>query len=109
MPDIFRKLLEMFLGRKKPEAFYPAYQIVEAKFQDEDDMFRQGIKILEGPYRDIILTIHPQVKLQEEDGQLRLRFDYTIEKIPDETIDTSGIRQTIGDIIMDMMYKDYVE
>ena len=74
--------------------------------RDVDDY--SCIKIVEGPYKDIIYT-YRHVKFASEEnaqGELPLKFDYDIKKNPND-VDTASIdfRNYIGDILIEVVEK----
>jgi hypothetical protein len=82
------------------------YELVEYKV--DETTFRQGIRLTSDRFSGIVVTISPVVKLREEDDVLKVIFDYTIEANPKQ-VDTSDVelRPAVGDIILDLMKKDY--
>lgn len=82
------------------------YELVEYKV--DENTFRQGIRLTSERFSGLVVTLSPVVKLREENDVLKLTFDYTIEVNPKQ-VDTSDaeLRPAIGDIILDLMKKDY--
>lgn len=81
------------------------YELVETEMDKEH--FRQGIRILGGKYNRVIVTTSPKVQFKEDNGVMKLMFDYVIEYQPDELeVDHNELRQVVGDIILEIIYKD---
>jgi hypothetical protein len=81
-----------------------SYELVEMEVSP--DTFRQGIRLLES---GIVVTISPKVAINEhEDGTLHVAFDFNIEANPNNnTITYDELKSHIGDIIIDLIEKDY--
>ncbi len=81
------------------------YELVETKM--DDNHFRQGIRILGGKYDRVIVTTSPKIQFKHEDDRVTMLFDFTVEYHPDSTeIDHQELRKIVGDIILDIIYKD---
>lgn len=81
------------------------YELVETEMDKEH--FRQGIRIIGGKYNRVIVTTSPKVQFKEDNGQMKLLFDYVIEYHPDGLeINHQELRQVVGDIILEIIYKD---
>lgn len=82
------------------------YELVEYKIND--NTFRQGIRLLDSKYNGIIVTVDPVVKVKEESDMLNITFNFTIESNPHGIeVTKDQLRPVVGDIIVDLMYKDY--
>lgn len=82
------------------------YELVE--YQIDQETFRQGIRLLDSTYKGIIVTVDPVVKVREEEDQLRISFDFTVEANPCKIeVSKDSLRPIVGDIIVDLMSKDY--
>lgn len=82
------------------------YELVEYKIND--NTFRQGIRLLDSKYNGIIVTVDPVVKVKEENDMLNITFNFTIESNPHGIeVTKDQLRPVVGDIIVDLMYKDY--
>jgi len=92
-----------FLRKKSREL---QYELVE--YQIDKDTFRQGIRLTDSTYNGIIVTVDPVVKVREEGDQLRISFDFTVEANPRKIeVSKDTLRPIVGDIIVDLMSKDY--
>lgn len=102
------ELIELIVSKfRKKKAEKPAfYELVECDLGD--GVILQGAKILEGPYKGVIVSIHPNVKVREENNSIKLIYDYSVEYVPtDKEITKAELFHTVGDIIVDMVDKDY--
>ena len=82
------------------------YELVEYKL--DENTFRQGIRLTRDRFKGIVVTVDPVVKVTEEGDQLKVTFDFTIEANPSKIeVVKDDLRQTVGDIIVDLMAKDY--
>ena len=82
------------------------YELVEYKL--DENTFRQGIRLLCDRFNGIVVTVDPVVKVAEEGDQLKVTFDFNIEANPHKIeVTKDDLRQTVGDIIVDLMAKDY--
>lgn len=90
--------------RKKSKSLQ--YELVE--YQIDEETFRQGIRLLDSTYAGIVVTVDPVVKVREEADQLRISFDFTVEANPCKIeVSKDDLRPIVGDIIVDLMSKDY--
>ena len=98
--NLIWKIKSFFKKRSKTP-----YELVEAKV---DDGFRQGVLINQPEkFAGIVATFSPKVSLTEEDGCAILRFDYRIEKNPNNIeLTDQEIRPILGDIALDLIKKD---
>jgi hypothetical protein len=82
------------------------YELVESEI--DQDTFRQGIRLTDSIYNGIVVTIDPIVKVKEDGDQLRVAFNFVIEANPHGIeVSMDELRPIIGDIIVDLMNKDY--
>lgn len=82
------------------------YELVECKI--DENTFRQGIRLTDSVYNGIVVTTDPVVKVREEDGQLKIIFDFTIESNPSHIeVTKDQLRPVVGDIIVDLMQQDF--
>lgn len=94
-------ILDFLLGRSDRK-----YELVEYPLDKET--FRQGIRLLSASYRNIIVTIDPKVSVKDEDGVLKVQFDFTVECNPHNiSYNRSELHRHIGDIIVELMRNDY--
>lgn len=95
--DFFRK------EQKKSEL---PYELVENEIDDE--IFRQGIRLLHQEYHGVVVTIDPKVQVVPEPDRLVIKFDFDVMSNPNNIeIDRALLHPIIGDIIVDLMNKDY--
>lgn len=82
------------------------YELVECKI--DENTFRQGIRLTDPVYNGIVVTTDPVVKVREEDDQLKIIFDFTIESNPSHIeVTKDQLRPVVGDIIVDLMQQDF--
>lgn len=99
-----------FLFKKKSSDVHPPspnYALVEMEI--DKDTFQQGIRLLDPKYRNIVVTVDPRVRVEPKDDHLHIIFDFKVVTNPDN-IDYvhSELHPVVGDIIVDMMRKDYM-
>lgn len=64
---------------------------------------RTAIKIIKGPFKDIIYTYGKCGFKEIEAGTLTVRFEYTIIESPYETFNARKFEKLAGDILIDMV------
>lgn len=86
-----------------------SYTLVEKKIDNEH--FRQGVKLCDGKYKGIIFTTSPKIGLiPQDDGTVKLQYSYQVEYIPPdfkEEVNYFEMEKIVGDVIMDIINKDY--
>lgn len=91
---------------RRKEVPSPFYELVENDLGE--GMVMQGVKILRAPYTGVIVSIHPDVKFKKDGEEYKLQFDFTVEYIPTgKDFTKSELFSTVGDVIVDLMDKDY--
>lgn len=96
--------LDFFRSKSKKSEL--PYELVENEI--DDDIFRQGIRLLHSEYNGIIVTIDPKVQVVPELDRLVIKFDFDVMSNPNNIeIDKALLHPIIGDIIVDLMNKDY--
>jgi hypothetical protein len=91
---------------KKSKQNDDLYELVENEI--DDDVFRQGIRILHKEFKDVIVTIDPKVQVIPNDDKLVIKFDFDVVSNPNKIdIDKKLLHPIVGDIIVDLMKKDY--
>lgn len=94
-----------FFRSKSKKSDLP-YELVENEI--DDDIFRQGIRLLHPEYAGVIVTIDPKVQVVPEPDKLVIKFDFDVMSNPNNVeIDKVLLHPIIGDIIVDLMNKDY--
>lgn len=84
------------------------YELVEYKL--DENTYRQGIRLLDSKHTGIIVTVDPVVKVKEENDMLNVSFDFTVESNPNKIeVTKDELRPVVGDIIVDLMSKDYAQ
>lgn len=102
----WRMVVKWIKTKQKKEVHASFYEIVESKIDEEH--YRQGLSFTQSPYKGVIITIHPTVKVREVEDQLVLSYDFDIEKIPEGmNVTKADLHKLVGDAITDMMIKDY--
>lgn len=92
--------------RRKETKELPFYELVENDLGE--GMVMQGVKILRAPYTGVIVSIHPNVKFKKDGDEYKLQFDFTVEYIPTgKDFSKADLFSTVGDVIVDLMDKDY--
>ena len=82
-----------------------SYELVESKI--DDDHFRQGIKLLDSIYKDIVVTVSPKVKIGIIDDCLTITYDILVEENPNHiSYVYDELHLYMGEIIMEMVEKD---
>ena len=83
------------------------YELVEHPLDDGGAV--PGVRLLKEPYAGVIVTISPKVSVKVVDEELRVSFDYNVVFMPTGMgpIDHSTFKPIIGDIVVDIMQKDY--
>lgn len=95
-------ILDFFRSKKSG----PQYELVEHEL--DKDIFRQGIRLTCSTFNGIVVTVSPKVQVKEEADQLRIAFDFTIEANPNSIdVTKDQLHPVVGDIIVDLMTKDY--
>lgn len=98
------RLLDFIFGNRSSLQ----YELVEHPVDENNS--RQGIRLLDSKFNGIVVTIAPKVdvRIDPETDALRVKFDFTIESNPSR-IDYvwSDLRDHVGDVIVDIMKKDY--
>jgi len=61
-----------------------------------------GVKILEGPYKDMMWQ-YGKIKFDEIDDGLSVNFTYQIEENPNEIEENQGLINFMGDILMEIL------
>lgn len=90
--------------RKKSKSLQ--YELVE--YEIDEETFRQGIRLLDSTHNGVVVTVDPVVKVREEGDRLMISFDFTVEANPRKIeVSKDALRPIVGDIIVDLMSKDY--
>ena len=94
-----------FLFRDKSQKVQ--YELVEYKLDEET--FRQGIRLTCDKYRGMIITVDPRVSVKfDEADNMVLSYSFTVEANPNGIeYNKSDLHRLVGDIIVDLMDKDY--
>ena len=99
------KILDFLFNRNRGSS--KQYELVE--YQLDDKTFRQGIRLLNSKYDGIVVTLDPVVKLDPQEDELKLSFDFTVEANPNSIeIDKNELHSYVGDIVVELIEKDYL-
>lgn len=101
-------LIRKFFKKDEVKGDIPLYAFVD-KVIDRNQVVT-GIKVKSGKFNGMVFTSNPSVSFMEKaDGGLDMKFDYVIQVPPDDISsldDSSGIQKSVGDIILDIIYKN---
>lgn len=86
-----------------------SYEVVEAQFDEEESLYRQGFKIISGKYDGIVFTVSPKVGIDEDkDGNIHLRYDVIVESNPNQIEYVyADLHRYVGTIVVDLLTKEY--
>lgn len=105
MNDLISKI---FNFNKKPVTKLD-YQLVERQINPE--LIVSGVKVTSGPLAGLIFTTSPTVSFKEDiSGEVKLKYEYVIQIPPKDPVFRDNIElieRTVGDIILDIIEKNY--
>lgn len=103
--------LDKLLGLGAKASYPSKYQLVERQIDPETIV--SGVRVTDGPLTGMVFTVSPSVEIKESNGETSLKYSYVVQIPPknfqDFDKDSDIVKNTVGDIIIDIISKNYKE